>query len=214
LNVFNIESHLKPDLENKKELILDIASGLFSKYGFAKTTLDDVADAVGMKKGSLYYYFDSKEAIFSEVIMRIARQILDQMKLDTAGETSPRLMILKAIESGIRRSHDAMKVVGVTAPVKMELMPHAHRMMSDFQAELSAFMSGIIDQGIAIGEFKSCDSKRLAMALHAVVEGAHCSAFHHSSGSLVSDIPLESIIEETRYIIELILDGLRPTATS
>jgi TetR/AcrR family transcriptional regulator len=205
---------LKPDLENKRELILDTASGLFSKYGFAKTTLDDVADAVGMKKGSLYYYFNSKEVIFSEVIMRMARQILDQMKMDTAGETSPRSMILKAIESGIRRSHDVMKVIGVTAQVKMELMPHAHRMMNDFHADLWVFMSGIIDQGIAMGEFKPCDSKRLAMALHSVVEGAHCSALHQSSGSLISDIPLESIVEETRYIIELILDGLRPTAAS
>jgi TetR/AcrR family transcriptional regulator len=205
---------LKPDLENKKELILDTAAGLFSKYGFAKTTLDDVADAVGMKKGSLYYYFDSKEAIFSEVIMRMATQIFDQMKADTANETSPRAMILKSIESGIRHSHDATKVIGVTSQIKMELMPHAHRMMSDFHAELSAFMSGIIDQGIAMGEFKPCDSKRLAMAIHSVVEGAHCSALHQSSVSLVSDVPLESIVEETRYIIELILDGLRPSAAS
>jgi TetR/AcrR family transcriptional regulator len=205
---------LKPDIENKRELILDTASGLFSKYGFAKTTLDDVADAVGMKKGSLYYYFDSKEAIFSEVIMRMASQILDKMKADTEGETSPREKILKSIESGIRRSHDAMKVIGVTAQIKMELMPHAHRMMSEFHAELSSYMSGIIEQGIAVREFKPCDSMRLAMALHSVVEGAHCHSLHKSASHLHDEIDIESIIKDTRFIIELILDGLRPSAAS
>jgi TetR/AcrR family transcriptional regulator len=205
---------LKPDSENRKQLILDTACGLFAKFGFAKTTLDDVADAVGMKKGSLYYYFDSKEAIFSEVITQMATRILDMMRADIETETNPRTAILKFIESGIRHSYDAINVVGISSQMKLEIMPLAHQILSDFHSELTTHMSGIIERGIVDGEFKPCDSKRLAQAIHSVVDGAHCFALHQCSGPLFSDIPLESIVGETRYIVELILDGLRPSAAS
>ncbi len=43
-----------------RENILKIAREIFSKYGFKKTTLDDIANAVRKGKSSLYYYFKSK----------------------------------------------------------------------------------------------------------------------------------------------------------
>ena len=42
-----------------RESILKIAQEIFSKYGYRKTTLDDIANAVRKGKSSLYYYFKS-----------------------------------------------------------------------------------------------------------------------------------------------------------
>ena len=53
-----------------REQILKIAQEVFSKYGYKKTTLDDIANAVRKGKSSLYYYFSSKEDIFQAVIMK------------------------------------------------------------------------------------------------------------------------------------------------
>ena len=53
-----------------KEQILKIAQDVFSRYGYKKTTLDDIANAVRKGKSSLYYYFSSKEDIFQAVIMK------------------------------------------------------------------------------------------------------------------------------------------------
>lgn len=59
---------------NKKDLnreaILQIAQDIFSKYGYRKTTLDDIANAVRKGKSSLYYYFNSKEDLFQAVISK------------------------------------------------------------------------------------------------------------------------------------------------
>ncbi|MCF8362811.1 MAG: TetR/AcrR family transcriptional regulator [Prolixibacteraceae bacterium] len=59
---------------NKKDLnretILEIAQDIFSKYGYKKTTLDDIANAVRKGKSSLYYYFSSKEDLFQAVIIK------------------------------------------------------------------------------------------------------------------------------------------------
>lgn len=58
----------KKDLN--RENILKTAQEIFSKYGYKKTTLDDIANAVRKGKSSLYYYFKSKEDLFQAVIMK------------------------------------------------------------------------------------------------------------------------------------------------
>ncbi len=65
----NIENgSRKKDLN--REAILNIAQEIFSKYGYKKTTLDDIANAVRKGKSSLYYYFSSKEDLFQAVILK------------------------------------------------------------------------------------------------------------------------------------------------
>lgn len=71
---------------NKKDLnreaILEIAQEIFSRFGYKKTTLDDIANAVRKGKSSLYYYFSSKEDLFQAVIIKevdILKQALEKV---------------------------------------------------------------------------------------------------------------------------------------
>ncbi len=48
--------------------IIEVASGLFAKYGFRKTSMDEIAKIARKAKGSLYYHFESKEELFKEVV--------------------------------------------------------------------------------------------------------------------------------------------------
>lgn len=71
---------------NKKDLnretILQIAQEIFSKFGYKKTTLDDIANAVRKGKSSLYYYFSSKEDLFQAVIVKevdVLKQALEKV---------------------------------------------------------------------------------------------------------------------------------------
>ena len=67
--VMNLQNGVNKRDANR-ENILKIAQEIFSKYGYKKTTLDDIANAVRKGKSSLYYYFDSKEDLFQAVIMK------------------------------------------------------------------------------------------------------------------------------------------------
>ena len=64
--------------DNVKNLIVKSAAIHFSKYGFHKTTMDEIARHIHKAKGVLYYYFRSKEELFREVL----RQELDQVKTE------------------------------------------------------------------------------------------------------------------------------------
>lgn len=54
--------------DNIRESIVNAAIDIFSKYGFKKTTMDDIAMALGKGKSSIYYYFRNKEEIFQAVL--------------------------------------------------------------------------------------------------------------------------------------------------
>jgi AcrR family transcriptional regulator len=81
------------DISSKKDLnretILKIAQEIFSKYGYKKTTLDDIANAVRKGKSSLYYYFKSKEDLFQAVIMKEVEVLAKELDKVVNRNTDP-----------------------------------------------------------------------------------------------------------------------------
>jgi AcrR family transcriptional regulator len=60
-----------------KEKIMEESLILFANYGYENTTLTNIADAVGIKKPSLYNHFNNKEAIFLHVLNEVAKKEKD-----------------------------------------------------------------------------------------------------------------------------------------
>ena len=63
------------DVEMRNELI-NAASGVFAKYGYKKTNMDDIAAVFGKGKTFIYYYFKNKEDIFQAVLTDEADKLL------------------------------------------------------------------------------------------------------------------------------------------
>ncbi|MBA4409765.1 MAG: TetR/AcrR family transcriptional regulator [Bacteroidota bacterium] len=72
-----------------RESILKIAQEIFSKYGYKKTTLDDIANAVRKGKSSLYYYFTSKEDLFQAVIQKEVDILRRELEIVVNRNTDP-----------------------------------------------------------------------------------------------------------------------------
>ncbi len=71
----------KPNLKKDKtrEVLLDKAAQMFSRQGYQSTSLKEIAAAAGMKAGSLYYHFASKEVLMVEVLDRSIQFISDRV---------------------------------------------------------------------------------------------------------------------------------------
>ena len=67
----------KQQFEAREEAILDAVNRLLSDKGFDLMTMDDVAEAVGVAKGSLYKHFSSKEKLAAAVMARLLTQTLE-----------------------------------------------------------------------------------------------------------------------------------------
>ena len=72
-----------------RQRITDAAAELFLRNGYAQTTLRDIASAVGIKAGSIYYHFESKEALLLDILQRgivAMEHAFDQAAAATSGE--------------------------------------------------------------------------------------------------------------------------------
>lgn len=54
--------------DSRRKEILEKSTECFIKFGFNKTTLDEIGDAIGFNKAALYYYFKNKEELFIQVV--------------------------------------------------------------------------------------------------------------------------------------------------
>ena len=67
-------------MASKKEQILDKALHLFLENGFDKTSISDILDSLDIARGTLYYHFESKEAIMDAIIARQAQKVIQKVE--------------------------------------------------------------------------------------------------------------------------------------
>ena len=84
-----------------REAILDATDDFLARYGYKKMTIDDLAQAVGIGKGSIYLHFSSKEEIALSHIDRVVERLKAELKIIAAEKISPeeriRQMLLKRV---------------------------------------------------------------------------------------------------------------------
>ena len=91
----------KQGLERKRQL-LDHAAELFAERGYAETRVIDIVRAAGVAKGLFYWYFDNKEAVFTELIEVTRQRMRQQQRGAIDATSSPLLRLRQGTESSIR----------------------------------------------------------------------------------------------------------------
>ena len=142
---------------NKEEFrkkIIASAGQIFSRYGFKKTSMDEIAKALSMGKSSIYYYFESKESIFEAVILSEANTL--RAELTTA---------IKAVESPIDKLRNYVFV-----------------RMKSFE-KLSNYYNAIFDRNLNHFEFietirEKYDREELAILRLILYDGARKNVFN------------------------------------
>ena len=89
--------------ENRREEILRAAQDLFHRQGYANTSLDDIARAVGIKREGLYYYFPNRTQILIEIIKPLGLQLRDRVREILESDASPEEKICQTLENHLMR---------------------------------------------------------------------------------------------------------------
>jgi len=75
---------------NRKTEIVEAAKLLFSKNGYSPTSMDEIAQKVGISKASLYYFFEGKEQIFAEIVGGVTAEVRSYLHNELAAcESNP-----------------------------------------------------------------------------------------------------------------------------
>lgn len=161
------------DSEERRSQILNAAMKIFARDGFQKARMDDIAKETGVAKGTVYLYFKGKEDIVKSTIDRMFLSEFKEITVLVDEEMSVTDKLNQVFEIAI---NDYKKLTPFL-PILYEFYAYAIRgkglrkIFASYYERYMELMSIIIQQGIDMGEIKSCDPREAAVAIGAIIEG-------------------------------------------
>jgi AcrR family transcriptional regulator len=148
--------------QQTQEAILVAAERLFREIGYVKTTIADIAEALGMSSANVYRFFPSKSAINNAICERMIGTILDAMRAAVAapGPASARLAAM--IHSGARLTGELLTDERRVFDMVEAAMTENWDAIAAHIEAVDALAAEVIAQGIADGEFGPGDPSALA----------------------------------------------------
>lgn len=140
--------------------LMAAALDLFVEKGFAATRLEDVAARAGVSKGTLYLYFDSKEALFKAVVEECIVPLFVAAEQQLPEFEGSSLDLLRHLLSTWWQQIGATRLAGVSKLIISESrnFPQMAQYYHDkVLVRGRALMRSVLQQGIASGEFRDLD---------------------------------------------------------
>ena len=90
---------------SKSELILNAARKEFLAHGFRRTSIEEIARTAGIAKGTVYLYFDSKEAVFHAVLEAFFDWFLERAKAEAKGTDAVEQRLARVLQAKFGAIH-------------------------------------------------------------------------------------------------------------
>lgn len=193
-----------------KEKIQQAAFKCVARFGFEKTTLDDIAKEVGLNKASLYYYYKNKEEIFLEITTTSTRQFLETLQAGTLATTGGIVAQIRYFL--LERAVYYVRMVEQTRISEETLRQVEHlfwEQMKDVQAQEQTFLDNLCQAAISDGVLKPFDTARMALNLIALSESIKKNAKEKYPNEKSTEIISQEIAGNIDFMLALIFEGLK-----
>ncbi|AZD85308.1 Transcriptional regulator, AcrR family [Pseudomonas chlororaphis subsp. aureofaciens] len=189
------------DIRNQ---IVAAANEHFSQYGYGKTTVSDLAKAIGFSKAYIYKFFDSKqaigEAICTNCLAEIVTAVEQAINVETLSPTERfRRLVKTVIATGVNLFFNDRKLYDIAAFSVSERWPSSQI----YDAQIKQFILQIVREGREVGEFER------KTPLDETVEAIHL-ALRPFVNPLLLQYNLDFVEEAPTLTSNLILRSLMP----
>jgi len=173
--------------------IVQVARKIFTRYGFRKTTMEEIAAATRKGKSSIYYYFNSKEEIFKAVVEKEAEELKTELDRTLHADGTP-IEKLKAYI--LFRLHHVRTVENFYAALNEEYLSHMDFILEirrRFDEQELEVVREILEEGMREGSFQINSSEIGAIAIATMMKGLEIplllsNAHKTDRGELLDDL--------------------------
>jgi AcrR family transcriptional regulator len=142
--------------------IIDAAATVFARKGYHGASTKDIADRLGIRQGSLYYYVPSKEAALEEVCLIGVEGFLRRLNAVRAGPGTPAEKVRAAIVGHLEPTRDRHNYVRTFLSSRHYLPPMARRNISRLTRDYERLFEALVREGVTSGQFRPDLDCRLA----------------------------------------------------
>ena len=192
-----------PADHNVREQILEAAGEHFSHYGYDKTTVSDLAKAIGFSKAYIYKFFDSKQAIGEAICAKTLSALVAAVEEAVAGASTPtekfRRMFKTLTATGVSLFFNDRKLHDIAAHAAGEGWPPARA----YAERIKQILMDVVREGRETGEFER--KTPLDETVHAIF-----LVVHPYANPLLLQHNLDLIEEAPAQLSNLVLRSLAP----
>jgi len=185
----------------KKEQIIKAARELFFRFGYSKTSMDDIAHECGMAKPTLYYYFPNKEAIFDEIVWAEANEFMNQIVENLPSDSTADIKLQRFLQSIYQKLEVYASELEDIPDVLCDHSPHGRPIVKKLSELFQEKLRPVLEEGIREGIFKIDDMEATLAAISFLLEFLDIDWIRHYEKDL-----RDRIIE---VINNIILNGLK-----
>ena len=142
--------------------IIDAAARVFAARGYHGATTQDIADVLGIRQASLYYYLPSKEVALEIVCTRGVEDFYKAAKAIAAGPGTAREKLTSLLRAHISPILDRGDFVKVFLTQRQFLPAASRRRVGKWSRAIERLFAAVIREGIGRGEFRADVDARLA----------------------------------------------------
>lgn len=159
--------------EARKRDIIDIAARLFSEKDFHEVKVDEIAERVGLSKGTIYLYFENKENLFFSIIIDRANALYAQL-LEASRSNADFTKCLHDFVSaylGFFRKHEAFFKIIHSEKTRLDMETHykMHDYSSEVLRSLFTVVTELMQKGQKNGMLRTGDPRTLGKILIALL---------------------------------------------
>jgi len=167
--VLKVMAKRKLRQKNHAAQILEAGEKLFAEKGFYPTTMEEVARAAGLAKGTIYLHFDNKRDLFFSIIENKLDILLEKIEKEMRKDELPSQRIKLAIGIHLRfleENRDFFKIMqALPESLKQEMERRLKGRVIEKQSRYVEILDQLIRKGIRNQEIKPLDSRKLAVIL-------------------------------------------------
>ena len=165
---------------NKEEFrskVIITAGAIFSRYGFRKTTMDEIANALKMGKSSIYYYFESKEEIFEAVVLHEANILRNELTTAIKSVESPVEKMKNYVFVRMKSFEKLSNYYNAIFDKNLDHFEFIENIRSRYDREELAILRLILYHGIRKKVFNVANSEYTALAVQTSLKGLEVPLF-------------------------------------
>ena len=193
---------LTPDIAGDSDRRIEIrtkARDIFMRYGYRKATIEDISNACGLTKSALYHYFESKEAVFAEVVRTESSHLLAELRKAVEAARDPKEKIRTLIKTRFRVVSSLMdNIMGDVRQEFIELHPRIARERNQYIQEETALIAEILEEGRQKGVFKAIESSTVPVIMTAAFRSIEVFLVPHED-SLSLDEGINALLDVFLY---------------
>jgi AcrR family transcriptional regulator len=160
----------------RRDEIERAARKVFAEKGFAASTLEEIAEAAELAKGTIYLYFENKESLFFSLIEEALEgqaRILHEVHEEFPSARERLTEVIRRYVSYLLERRDVFKILlGQSGGLTGSLRNGFRQKYFQAHSQNLAPLVQIIEEGIRAGELKPCSATAMAYAVVGLVHGA------------------------------------------